>query len=203
MLNYRSFRRRWILLFIAVCACLLFLSNTLTKHSSLVEDDYEIKHTIRRQPFQWKPIIPDVISNNSTTIVPCRNSVQGKLLIVDERGYICNRTDLDIRGCCDITLPHISKHRCDTCSRNDCCEQFEFCVSCCLDPEKKPLLTRVLEEARQTGDRSLASVADHFELCLAKCRTSSQSVQHENSYRNPKAKFCYGGDPPELMSMTV
>jgi hypothetical protein len=58
----------------------------LLKHSSLVEDDYEIKHTIRRQPFQWKPNVPDVISNNSTKIVPCRNSVQGKLLIVDERG---------------------------------------------------------------------------------------------------------------------
>ena len=44
---------------------------------------------------------------------------------------------------------------------------------------QKPLLTRVLEEARQIGDRSLASVGDHFELCLAKCRTSSQVIVKE------------------------
>ncbi len=25
-----------------------------------------------------------------------------------------------------------------------------------------------------------------------------QSVQHENSYRDPKAKFCYGESPPDL-----
>ncbi|XP_071179838.1 SREBP regulating gene protein-like [Mytilus edulis] len=202
MLNYKSFRRRWILLFILVVGCIVLLSNNLSKNSSLIEDDYETKHAIRRQPFQWKPNLPDVVSNNSTKIVPCRNSVQGKLIIVDERGYICNRTELDNRGCCDVTLQHISKHRCDKCSSNGCCEQFEFCVSCCLNPEKKTLLTRVLEEARQLGDRSLASVGDQFELCLAKCRTSSQSVQHENSYRNPKAKYCYGGNPPELLSLT-
>jgi len=37
-----------------------------------------------------------------------------------------------------------------------------------------------------------ASITDHFEFCLTKCRTSSQSVQHENSYRDPRAKHCYG-----------
>jgi len=37
-----------------------------------------------------------------------------------------------------------------------------------------------------------ASVKDHFELCLAKCRTDSHSVQHENKYRDPKTKHCYG-----------
>ena len=58
------------------------------------------------------------------------------------------------------------------------------------------------------------SVSDHFELCLAKCRTSSSSVQHENTYRygdigsaknrlfrikrfrNKIKKFCYGKNPP-------
>ena len=25
-----------------------------------------------------------------------------------------------------------------------------------------------------------------------------QSVQHENSYRDPRAKYCYGEDPPDL-----
>ncbi|XP_077018065.1 SREBP regulating gene protein-like [Tamandua tetradactyla] len=28
------------------------------------------------------------------------------------------------------------------------------------------------------------TVKDHFELCLTKCRNSSQSMQHENTYRD-------------------
>ena len=32
---------------------------------------------------------------------------------------------------------------------------------------------------------------DRFQLCLAACRTSSASVQNENTYRNPNAKHCY------------
>lgn len=35
------------------------------------------------------------------------------------------------------------------------------------------------------------SVRDQFELCLAKCRTDSHSVKHENQYKNPETKFCY------------
>ncbi|XP_057553984.1 SREBP regulating gene protein-like isoform X1 [Hippopotamus amphibius kiboko] len=33
------------------------------------------------------------------------------------------------------------------------------------------------------------AVEDHFELCLAKCRTSSQRVQHKNTYGDPIAKY--------------
>lgn len=61
---------------------------SIFQNSGLIEDDYEIKHTIRRQPFQWKQSLPDVVANNTNKIVPCRNSVQGKVLIVDERGKV-------------------------------------------------------------------------------------------------------------------
>lgn len=48
--------------------------------------------------------------------------------------------------------------------------------------------------AQATGRQRavFATVGDHFELCLAKCRTDSHSVQHENQYRRPGAKHCYG-----------
>ena len=39
---------------------------------------------------------------------------------------------------------------------------------------QKPLLERVLQQARDTVDKLYDSVTDHFELCLAKCRTSSR-----------------------------
>ena len=50
---------------------------------------------------------------------------------------------------------------------------------------------RVLNEAMTLKNLLLLSVSDHFELCLAKCRTNSKSVQHENVYINPGNKFCY------------
>ena len=32
---------------------------------------------------------------------------------------------------------------------------------------------------------------DRFQFCLAACRTSSASVRHENTYKNPHSKHCY------------
>lgn len=57
-------------------------------------------------------------------------------------------------------------------------------------------MENVLGKASEQNSVLFASVTDHFELCLAKCRTNSQSVQHENSYKDPKAKHCYGELPP-------
>lgn len=65
---------------------------------------------------------------------------------------------------------------------------YKYCL-------QKDLLQNVLGKAPDTFRVLFASVTDHFELCLAKCRTSSQSVQHENSYKDPKAKYCYGDSP--------
>lgn len=36
---------------------------------------------------------------------------------------------------------------------------------------------------------------DRFQICLAICRTSSSSVRHENTYKDPLAKFCYVPQP--------
>ncbi|XP_070760659.1 SREBP regulating gene protein isoform X2 [Enoplosus armatus] len=65
--------------------------------------------------------------------------------------------------------------------------------------KQQPLLERFLNRAAEGFQNLFTAVEDHFELCLAKCRTSSQSVQHENTYRNPQAKYCYGESPPELL----
>ncbi|KAG8329622.1 hypothetical protein J6590_082174 [Homalodisca vitripennis] len=67
----------------------------------------------------------------------------------------------------------------------------------------KNLLQNVLGKAPETFRVLFASVTDHFELCLAKCRTSSQSVQHENSYKDPRAKHCYGDSPPSTDSLAL
>lgn len=53
-------------------------------------------------------------------------------------GYVCNRTSVDARGCCHVKRGSrlTSKHRCDTCSKNACCVVYEYCVACCLKPDK-------------------------------------------------------------------
>ncbi|XP_001602536.2 UPF0454 protein C12orf49 homolog [Nasonia vitripennis] len=155
----------------------------------------------------------DSYGENETSSKPCRNSVQGKLLIVDEKGYVCSRHEVLSNGCCSLeasdqrtissSVPSSKKTRysCKTCSPQGCCTIYEYCVSCCLDPNKvkkrksftidqirkENLKLRRGEDILKLRLRSL----DRFQLCLAACRTSSASVQHENTYKNPLYKHCY------------
>lgn len=128
----------------------------------------------------------------------CRNSIQGKSLIVDDRGYVCSRAELQKNGCCSETDPQGNAidggklFPCRTCLPNRCCAVYEYCVSCCLNPDKRPILEEVLAKANGRQVALYAEVTDQFELCLTKCRTNSQSVQNENKYRNPEQKHCYG-----------
>ncbi|XP_058127435.1 SREBP regulating gene protein [Anopheles ziemanni] len=123
----------------------------------------------------------------------CRNSVQGKSLIVDDRGYVCPRVELLQNGCCDEADDEPSKQfACTTCKPNHCCAVYEYCVSCCLNSDKRSILEDVLAKANGRQVALYAEVTDQFELCLTKCRTNSQSVQNENKYRNPELKHCYG-----------
>lgn len=103
-----------------------------------------------------------------------------------------SRNEILLNGCCNDDTLQIIQYSCETCNRNNCCAIYEYCVSCCLHPDKKDMLESLLGKATEQNNVLFASVTDHFELCLAKCRTNSQSVQHENSYKDPQAKHCYG-----------
>lgn len=50
------------------------------------------------------------------------------------------------------------------------------------------IISSSIPSALETYNPIYSSVTDHFELCLTKCRTSSLSVQHENSYKDPNYK---------------
>ena len=54
------------------------------------------------------------------------------------------------------------------------------------------VLRKVLEKQPRNINRVYSLVTDHFDLCLTKCRTSSNSVVHENSYKDSSNKYCYG-----------
>lgn len=65
---------------------------------------------------------------------------------------------------------------------------------------QKSVLENILGKATEQNNVLFTSVSDHFELCLAKCRTNSQSVKHENSYRDPDIKYCYGENAPGILA---
>ncbi|XP_077996215.1 SREBP regulating gene protein-like [Glandiceps talaboti] len=194
MFPTRVLRKRWVLTVIFLLAFIYFLVNTFSQSDPFVLEEGAIQPEVKRT-FRWKL---QYDQKNSTLLTSCRNSVQGRVLVTDEKGFLCQREDILANGCCDITSEKTILHCCDTCQDNGCCNIYEHCVSCCLQPQKQQLLQGVLGRASKAFQILFSSVTDHFELCLAKCRTSSESVQHENTYRDPEAKYCYGDSPPEL-----
>lgn len=146
-------------------------------------------HYKRAHPLIWRDdLINETVA--SATSTSCRNSVQGRMLIVDDEGFVCNRADLMANGCCKIERKSI-QYSCESCIDDGCCAVYEHCVSCCLHPNKRTILEKVLDQITGRQMALFASVRDQFELCLAKCRTDSHSVQHENKYKNPELKYCF------------
>ncbi|GAB0086409.1 SREBP regulating gene protein [Sergentomyia squamirostris] len=188
----RFIRRRLVLAIIFLLSLLYFVVNLFGFTGTLSIDsdaEFEVK---REHPLIWRTLQEQQNTSFNDPSVKCRNSVQGRFLIVDDRGFVCNRFDLLPTGCCNVETSSTSHYSCETCTEAGCCSIYEYCVSCCLHPDKKELLERVMEKATGRQKAVFASVQDNFELCLAKCRTDSHSVQHENKYRDPKAKHCYG-----------
>ncbi|XP_026846932.1 UPF0454 protein C12orf49 homolog isoform X1 [Drosophila persimilis] len=192
----RLLRRRiiYIILVLLLLMCIIW-GNLLDRQgafSGLHYDDFEVQRT---RPLLWTQqlLAPEQhINRTRDTELRCRNSVQGRQLLTDERGFVCLREQALPSGCCNLEMPGIGYYSCRTCNATtNCCRLYEYCVSCCLHPDKQPLLELVLQSA-YTPKYIYASVADHFELCLVKCRTNSHSVEHENKYRDGKAKHCYG-----------
>ena len=149
----------------------------------------------------------------------CENSVQGKLVICDSRGFVCPLIELNqTNGCCNVlvdksnNIKHYKRgplsgtkvteklydghyikptiqYDCSNCmSDNNCCDEYENCISCCLKPanlkKNMPLYsTMPLFKPRFAEDFGLIKQHNYFDYCRHVCRTSSLSVQAENSYR--------------------
>lgn len=97
------------------------------------KDIEEIEYK-RELPLIWRE---DTINNRTIgeRSDGCRNSVQGKTLLVDDEGYVCLRNDVLNNGCCDSN--NKVQYTCDTCNKQEgCCAVYEKCVSCCLNPNK-------------------------------------------------------------------
>ncbi len=112
----------------------------------------------------------------------CSNTGQSSL-VTDSEGYTCSAATAGI-GCCKERSNQYSCRSCSASSR--CCSTYELCVSCCMGPDQRA----VLESVRSRSAHVVISQSeDPFELCTFKCRTSSGSVVHENSYRNTQVSI--------------
>ncbi|XP_076846082.1 SREBP regulating gene protein [Brachyhypopomus gauderio] len=200
MLLRRLLRRRWVLGGVLGLSLVYFLTSTLKQEDRTVRDRTLLEE---KEPHHhhipWK--LKFILGNSSRHITRCRNSIQGKVLLTDQLGYVCERKDLLVNGCCNVNDGSSRQYVCESCLSNACCSVYEYCVSCCLQPDKQAVLESFLNRAAEGFRNLFTAVEDLFELCLAKCRTSSQSVQHENTYRNAQAKYCYGENPPELLAL--
>ena len=57
--------------------------------------------------------------------VKCRNSIQGKVLIADDRGMVCHRKDVLLSGCCDEHSVNSRLYSCETCQ---VCNGLQTCI---------------------------------------------------------------------------
>ncbi|BBN11403.1 hypothetical protein MPTK1_5g11580 [Marchantia polymorpha subsp. ruderalis] len=109
----------------------------------------------------------------------CNSTVQGRHLRSDDRGYVCSVKNIDPRtGCCADSTKQYSCSGCNMGSQ--CCTDYEYCVSCCLDPLRTS--SEVALKAKVAKQLTAGTSSTVFEYCLGRCRHNSQSVIHENAY---------------------
>ncbi|OAY37675.1 uncharacterized protein LOC110627070 [Manihot esculenta] len=109
----------------------------------------------------------------------CRNTVQGRFLLSDDNGHVCDALSVDPQSrCCPERGEKFSCHGCNLLSQ--CCNSYEFCVSCCLNPARTQEEEVIkLKIAKPSTAGTYASI---FDFCAGRCRHNSESVVHENAY---------------------
>lgn len=134
--------------------------------------------------FEWKDM-ENISSRN------CEHYHQGRQhLSVDDLGNICEINHIRRNGCCDEKYI-LKRFHCNVCNKNGCCAEYEDCVSCCLHPKNENNLRNILKHPLKHFKQIMKKLRNQFELCLAKCRTSSESVIHQKIYKNSKNKYCF------------
>ncbi|XP_042027906.1 uncharacterized protein LOC121775026 [Salvia splendens] len=112
----------------------------------------------------------------------CKTTVQGRFYLADDNGYVCDAFSVDPRSrCCPGRGDQFSCQGCNIVSQ--CCNSYEFCVSCCLHPQ---MINKELASNVQIAKPVTAGIYGNiFDYCAGRCRHNSESVifqVHENAY---------------------
>ncbi|CAO1384464.1 unnamed protein product [Diamesa tonsa] len=124
----------------------------------------------RDSPLIWRSLKEFNLTDSNEI---CKNSKQGPKFIVDERGFVCELSDLLTTGCCNIDSEKTKLYQCESCNTANCCQIYEYCVSCCNNPDKVPMLEKLISKANDRQSLLFSSISDQFSLCLSLCRTNS------------------------------
>ncbi|XP_038899507.1 uncharacterized protein LOC120086783 [Benincasa hispida] len=136
--------------------------------------------------FQFFFLFPSTISAIRSNIglavnSSCRSTVQGRYLLTDDNGYVCDALSVDpLSHCCLGKGEKFPCHGCNLVSQ--CCNSYEYCVSCCQNPSrtKREQILKI-KIAKPATAGTYASV---FDFCVGRCRHNSESVVHENAYHS-------------------
>lgn len=137
------------------------------------------------------PLLPSLHTSGGRR--PCRFTRPVTSLITDDQGFVCTRTHTHPTTKCCIRTPPTVRYSCASCNHSMCCSHYEQCVSCCMSPSRANLRVPILS----TPSLRRYSLKDDFELCSALCRSSSQSLLHENAYRHNN-HHCFGRESPAV-----
>ncbi|KAL1535318.1 hypothetical protein AAHA92_28113 [Salvia divinorum] len=129
---------------------------------------------------QFSPSATAIRKDVSFQLKPhCKTTVQGRYYLADDNGYVCNAFSVDPRSrCCPGRGDQFSCQGCNIVSQ--CCNSYEFCVSCCLHPQ---MINKELASNIQIAKPVTAGIyGSIFDYCAGRCRHNSESVVHENAY---------------------
>lgn len=133
----------------------------------------------------------------------CRNTVQGRSHLLDEKGWLCTLDSIDWEtGCCPPARAAEEQYSCRSCEPDiNCCTVYEHCVGCCLKPSNDGQRKAAMAAARhkKTFEKAVAA-GDDFEFCRASCRTSSMSTVHGNAFVTDH-KYCLSPVPVKLAKL--
>lgn len=106
-----------------------------------------------------------------------------------------------VKGTKESSSFETKRYSCDSCNPDyQCCETYEYCVSCCLRPEMLSQVEKLYVKYQKEKKLLYSNTQTVFQFCATRCRTNSNSVMNENRYRT-KLKHCYGPkDPADIFT---
>uniref|UniRef100_A0A0D6R8H5 SREBP regulating gene protein n=1 Tax=Araucaria cunninghamii TaxID=56994 RepID=A0A0D6R8H5_ARACU len=136
-------------------------------------------------------VIQSALEDGDQYPMPCKNTIQGRHLLADDRGYVCGVLSINpFSGCCPESSEQFSCYGCDV--NLQCCDSYEYCVSCCLNPSRTiQELAIKMKVARQATAGTYDSL---FNFCTGRCRHNSANVVHENAYAS-EMHHCFSLQP--------
>ncbi|CAK9171864.1 unnamed protein product [Ilex paraguariensis] len=157
-------------------------ANTRIQDTRLIGiEEHEGKQTSKDALYNWplEKIGINGCTKDSISITQFPTESEESLPVFYIVGHVCDALSVDPESrCCPVKGEQFSCHGCSLVSQ--CCDSYEFCVSCCLHPARtQEALALKVKIAKPVTAGTYSSL---FDFCAGRCRHNSQSVVHENAY---------------------